>query len=104
MCVWGAELGPPQAATSAVAAARPSSQRRAPTNPLLRRRQARALHVRPADAIVGDAFLDLAAEVAEEALDRPDRRVGELADGVALDLAGHVQQHVDLARLGLAGD
>ena len=45
----------------------------------------------------GDAVLDLVAEVAEQALDRPGGRVAEAADGVALDLAGDVEQQVDLA-------
>ena len=40
--------------------------------------------------------LDLGPEVADQALDRPCRRVAERADGVALDLLGHVEQQVDL--------
>jgi hypothetical protein len=38
----------------------------------------------------------------DQALDRPGRRVAERADRVALDLLGDVEQHVDLALLGLA--
>jgi hypothetical protein len=39
---------------------------------------------------------------ADQALDRPGRRVAERADRVAFDLLGHVEQHVDLALLGAA--
>ena len=42
------------------------------------------------------------AEMADEALDRPGRRVAERADRVALDLLGDFQQHVDLALLRAA--
>ena len=37
-----------------------------------------------------------------QALDRPRRRIAERADGVAFDLLGHFQQHVDLALVGAA--
>ena len=60
--------------------------------------------LRLARAIAGDAVFDLVAEVAEQALDRPGGRVAQAADRVALDLAGHVEQQVDLGHLGLAGD
>ena len=53
-------------------------------------------------AVAVDALLDLGAEVADQALDRPGRRVAERADGVALDLLRDVEQHVDLAALGAA--
>jgi hypothetical protein len=39
---------------------------------------------------------------ADQALDRPGRGVAERADGVAFDLLGDVQQHVDLALVGAA--
>src|SRR5262245_38916115 len=45
--------------------------------------------------------LEVAPEVPQQSLDRPGRRVGEGADGLALHLAGHVEQHVQV--LGLAG-
>ena len=51
-----------------------------------------------------DAPLQLRPEVPDQALDRPGRRVAEGADRVALDLIGHVQQHVDLLQLRLALD
>src|SRR3546814_10092678 len=40
--------------------------------------------------------------VAQQALDRPGRRVAERADGVALDLIGHVEQGVNLVEFGIA--
>src|SRR5580704_6523087 len=46
-----------------------------------------------------DAPLDLGAEVAQQPLHRPGRAVAEGADGVALDLLCHLEQHVDLALL-----
>src|SRR3954471_917320 len=49
-----------------------------------------------------DAPLELGAEVADQALDRPGGGVAERADGVALDLLGDVEQFVDLADLGIA--
>src|SRR5450631_2941316 len=49
-----------------------------------------------------DAFLDLMTEMRDQALDRPCRSVAEGADGVALDLLCHFQQHVDLALVGAA--
>ena len=48
-----------------------------------------------------DPLFDHMAEMADEALHRPGRGIAERADGVALDLLGHVEQHVDLALLGL---
>jgi hypothetical protein len=36
---------------------------------------------------------------ADQALDRPGCRVAKRADGVAFDLLGHIEQHVDLALL-----
>ena len=38
--------------------------------------------------------------MADQALDRPGRRIAERADRVAFDLLRHLEQHVDLARLG----
>src|SRR5580704_11529305 len=46
-----------------------------------------------------DAPFDLGAEVAQQPLHRPGRAVAEGADGVALDLLCHLEQHVDLALL-----
>src|SRR5947209_2905016 len=43
-----------------------------------------------------DAPLDLGAEVAQQPLHRPRRTVAERANRVALDLLGHIHQHVDL--------
>src|ERR1700684_984416 len=47
-----------------------------------------------------DALLDLVTEMRDQALDRPRRGIAERADGVALDLFCHLQQHVDLALVG----
>src|SRR5690348_14724471 len=52
--------------------------------------------------ILVDAFLDLVTEMRDQALDRPGRGVAERADGVAFDLLGHFEQHVDLALLRAA--
>src|ERR1700751_3352448 len=71
--------------------------------PLLRRDFRAGVDAR-ARAILGDAVLHLVAEVPEQALDRTSGRVAEAADGVAFDLAGHVEQEVDLRHLRLAGD
>src|SRR6185503_19870258 len=46
--------------------------------------------------------LDLRAEMADQALDRPRRRIAQRADGVALDLGGDLEQQVDLALVGAA--
>src|SRR4051812_34452942 len=70
---------------------------------LLRSLEGMALHVRLAGAVLVDPVLDLVAEVAEQALDRPGRRIAQAADGVAFDLRRDVQQHVDLRHLRLAG-
>src|SRR5215471_11475693 len=48
-------------------------------------------------AILVDAALDLAPEMAKQTLHRPSRAFAERADGVALDLGRHLHQHVDLA-------
>src|SRR5687767_8911176 len=45
---------------------------------------------------LGDAPFHLRAEMADQALDRPGRRVAQGADRVALDLLGDVVQHIDL--------
>ena len=50
-----------------------------------------------------DAPLELGPEMADQALDRPGRRVAERADGVALDLARDLFEQVDLGDLGVAG-
>src|ERR1700678_2493511 len=55
--------------------------------------------VRPVRIFV-DALLDLVTEMRDQALDRPRRGVAERADGVALDLLCHLEQHVDLALVG----
>src|SRR6476661_11227060 len=49
-----------------------------------------------------DARLDLVTEMRDQALDRPRRRIAERAYGVALDLLGDFQQHIDLALVGAA--
>src|SRR5215217_4441237 len=64
----------------------------------LLRRHERRLGMRVRGVVV-DAALDLAAEVADQPLDRPGGGVAERADGVALDLGRDLQEHVDLAPL-----
>src|SRR6056297_4165844 len=49
-----------------------------------------------------DAILDLIAEVTDQALYRPGRRVAKGTNRVTLDLLGHVEQHVDLLDIRLA--
>src|SRR4051794_34080888 len=49
-----------------------------------------------------DAPFDLRTEMPNEALHRPGGAVAERADGVPLDLLGHIEQHVDLALLRAA--
>ena len=46
---------------------------------------------------LGNAILDLRPEAADKALDGPSGSVAESADGVALDLARDLVQHVDLS-------
>src|SRR3546814_18720465 len=66
-------------------------------------RSLRRLHHRGcADALV-DGPLDFRAEVADEALDRPGRRVAKRADRVAVHLTGHFLKQVDLVKLRVAG-
>jgi hypothetical protein len=60
----------------------------AETRDFLARQLARLKH--------GRASGNLDPEMADQALDRPGRRVAERADGVAFDLLGDVEQHVDL--------
>ena len=55
-------------------------------------------------AEVGDALLDLGAEVAHEALDGPRGGVAERADRAAFDLLGEFEEHVDLALVAPALD
>src|SRR4051812_1684650 len=62
------------------------------------RRHRHRIEVRVGGVLV-DALLDLEPHVADEALDWPGGGVAEGADGVALDLVGDVEQHVDLAPL-----
>src|SRR5258708_26467065 len=47
-------------------------------------------------AVFLDAALHLRAEMADEALHGPCRGVAQRADGVAFDLEGDLEQHVDL--------
>ena len=47
---------------------------------------------------LGDAALELGAEVLDQALDRPGGGVAQRADGVAFDLLGDVEQLVDRRR------
>src|SRR5215217_1455039 len=54
--------------------------------------------------ILVDPLFDDVTEVADQALDRPGGRIAEGADGVAFDLLGHREQHVDFALLGAAFD
>src|SRR5512143_3547567 len=49
-----------------------------------------------------DPLLDDVAEMADQSLHRPGRGIAECADGMALHLIAHVEQHIDLALLGLA--
>src|SRR5579859_1122711 len=75
-----------------------------PRSGLLRGNQGGAGVIGAAGSVLCDALLDLRTEVHEEALDRPGGGIAQAADGVTLDLAGDVEQQVDLLRLGLAGD
>src|SRR5512134_3941652 len=52
-------------------------------------------------AAVLDVVLELVPEMTDEALHRPRRGVAERADGVALDLVGDVDEHVDVGLLAL---
>src|SRR5215472_3321791 len=49
-----------------------------------------------------DARFDLAAEMADEPLNRPGRCIAQRTDGVALDPRRHIPEQVDLTLLGLA--
>lgn len=51
---------------------------------------------------LSDLGLDLGAEVTHETLDGPRGGLTEGTDGVALDLLGELEDHVDLTALGLA--
>src|SRR5512139_3352542 len=49
------------------------------------------------DAVaVLDVMLELVPEMSDEALHRPRRRVAERADGVAFDVVGDADEHVDV--------
>src|SRR5258708_29909953 len=50
----------------------------------------------------GDTPFDLGTEMADQALDRPGRRIAQGADGVALDLLADFLQQIDLPHLGVA--
>src|SRR3984957_9597755 len=52
--------------------------------------------------IFTDPLFNLVTEMRDQALDRPGRRVAKRTNGVALDLLGHFQKHVDLALVGAA--
>src|ERR1700721_1912369 len=47
-------------------------------------------------AIFGDAALHPRAEMADEALHRPDRAIGQRTDRVAFDLGGHFLQQIKI--------
>lgn len=51
---------------------------------------------------ISNLGLDLGTEVAHETLDGPGSGLTQSADGVALDLLGELEDHVDLAVLSLA--
>src|SRR5579871_1381483 len=68
----------------------------------LRSLQGSADDVRATDAVAGDAILDLAPEMTEQALHRPGGRVGKTADRVALHVGGDIEQQIDLVGLGVA--
>src|SRR5512135_383061 len=54
------------------------------------------------DAVaVLDVVLELVPEMPDETLHGPRRRVAERADGVALDVVGDADQHVDVFRAAL---
>src|SRR5215468_2911258 len=65
------------------------------------RRQPDRFRVRIRRVLV-NAPLDLATEMAKQALHRPSRAVAEGADRVSLDLLGDLHQHIDLALVGAA--
>src|SRR3954471_24205453 len=52
---------------------------------------------------LGDAALELWAEMPDQALDRPGGGVAQRADRMALDLLGDVEQLIDRLDLGVAG-
>ena len=49
-----------------------------------------------ASAVVIDAIFDLVAEMADQALNWPGRRIAERANGVAFNLARNIQKIIDL--------
>src|SRR5205823_11493745 len=49
-----------------------------------------------------DPRFDLVTEMCDQALDRPSRGVAERANGMAFDLLGALQEHVDLTLMGAA--
>ena len=62
------------------------------------------LHLLRLCAERGDALLDLWPKVAHETLDGPRGGVAERADGMTLDLAAELVDHVDLVAVRLASD
>src|SRR5206468_10474920 len=64
----------------------------------------RQAHVAVRLPVCRDALFHDRAEVPDQALDRPGGGVAEGADGVALDLAADLVEHVDLGQLGAAFD
>src|ERR1700736_2422088 len=55
-------------------------------------------------AVLLDAALHLRAEMADQPLHGPCRGIAQRADGVAFDLEGDLEQHVDLLDGGIALD
>src|SRR5690242_16509704 len=69
---------------------------------LLRRHRRHNLVHAFGGTIAVNPLFDLAAEAADQALDRPGRGIAQSANGVTLDLPRYVQQQVDLAVIGFA--
>src|SRR6478735_2158461 len=53
-------------------------------------------------SVLVDALFDFRTEVPDQTLDRPGSRIAERADSMPFDLLRHLEQHVDLALLGVA--
>ena len=54
-------------------------------------------------AFVFDPVFYFIAEISNQPLDRPSRRIAQCTDGVAFDLLCYIKKHIDLFDLGLAG-